>query len=203
MAIYSSMKQSILKELKERVDLEVKAGFATQRDILFGLTEIMKYDYELKGAELKEAKDKLKDYVVKSTEKYKKDQVTFPEVTDCDRLDAAFADLEQQGILTAQNASYTQSDGFEDVSERYYRLSKKEQKAYVGFVFFHGQDLERVLEGGPLLFAFGSGKGDKRLDVKAGKLIQKALEVQGFKVKWNGKSDTRLEIPKFKWQKRR
>lgn len=197
------MKKALLKELGDRAKLEVKAGFASQREILALLSEVMKYDYELKGDELREGKKKLKEMIAKLLEQHQKDQVKFPELTDCDKLELAFADLEQQGILTAQNAGYTQSDGFEDINERYYRLSKKEQKAYVGFVFFHGQDLERVLEGGPLLFAFGSGKGDKRLDVKAGKLIQKVLESQGFKVKWNGKSDTRLEISKFKWQKRR
>jgi hypothetical protein len=197
------MKKTVLKELRERAELEIKAGFASQREILAMLSEVMKYDHELKGDELKEGKKELKELIDKLLEQHQKDQKKFPEVTDCDKLDAAFADLEQQGILTAQNAGYTQSDGFEDINERYYRLSKKEQKAYVGFVFFHGQDLERVLEGGPLLFAFGSGKGDKKLDVKAGKLIQKALEAHGFKVKWNGKSDTRLEISKFTWQKRR
>ncbi len=197
------MKQSLLKDLRERTNLEVKAGFANAREILELIIDVAKYDHELRGDDLKEARKKLKEMIADSLEQHEKEQAKFPEFTDCDRLDKVFADLEQQGILTAQNAGYTQSDAFDDMNEKYDRLSKKEQKAFTGFVFFHGQDLERILEGGPLLFAFGSGKGDKRLDGKVGKLIQKVLEAQDFKVKWNGTSETRLEISKFTWQKRR
>jgi hypothetical protein len=197
------MKREILKDLQERTRLEVKAGTATKTEILADLTEIMKYDYELSSKDLVEAKAKMKEYVTKLLEQHKKEQADFPEVTDCDRLDAAFVDLEQQGVLTAQNAGYTQSDGFDVISEKYSRLTKKQQKASVGFVFFHQQDLERVLEGKKLLLAFGAGHGDSKQDVEAGKLIQKVLTAHGFKVKWNGKSDTRLEISKFIWQKRR
>jgi hypothetical protein len=197
------MKRGLLKDLQARAKLEVKAGFVCKADILSTLTEIMKYDYELSGKELTEAKATMKEYVAKLLEQHKKEQADFPEVTDCDRLDAAFADLEQQGVLTAQNAGYTQSDGFDVISEKYSRLTKKQQKASVGFVFFHEQDLERVWETKKLLLAFGSGKGDAKQDVKAGKLIQKILTAHDFKVKWNGKSDTRLELSKFNWQKRR
>ncbi len=197
------MKKIIQKELTERAALEVKAGFATAREIFELIIDVAKYDHELKGDDLKEMRKKLKDIVTKLLEKHQKEQSNFPEVTDCDRLDAAFADLEQQGILTAQNAGYTQSDGFADINEKYWRLTKKQQKTYVGFVFFHSQDLERVLESKKLLLAFGAGKGDAKSDVKAGKIIQKVLTAHGFKVKWNGKSDTRLEISKFTWQKRR
>jgi hypothetical protein len=197
------MKRGLLKELRERATLEVKAGAATKSDILSSLTDIMKYDYELSGQALAEAKATMKDVVANLFEQHQKEQATFPEVTDCDRLDAAFADLEQQGVLTAQNAGYTQSDGFDDISERYAGLSKKQQKTFVGFVFFHGQDLERVLESRKLLLAFGAGNGDSKQDIKAGKLVQKVLTAHGFKVEWNGKSDTRLELATFTWQKRR
>lgn len=197
------MQKGLLKELQERVALEVKGGFANQREILELISDVMKYDYELKGDDLKEMRKKLKDIIADLLEQHKKEQATWPEVTDCDRLDAAFAELEEQGILTAQNAGYTQSDGFDDISEKYFRLTKKQQKDSIGFVFFHGQDLERVLESKKLLLAFGAGKGDAKSDVKVGKIIQKVLMAHSFKVKWNGKSDTRLEISKFTWQKRR
>ena len=44
---------------------------------------------------------------------------TWPAVTDCDRLDQAFAALNARGIIALQNAGYTQSDGYGDISQSY------------------------------------------------------------------------------------
>jgi hypothetical protein len=40
-----------------------------------------------------------------------KQKVTWPRVTDCDRLNSVFAALSAKGIIALQNAGYTQSDG--------------------------------------------------------------------------------------------
>jgi len=36
---------------------------------------------------------------------------TWPRVTDCDRLDAVFAELDRGSVIALQNAGYTMSDG--------------------------------------------------------------------------------------------
>ncbi|WP_431732095.1 DUF6891 domain-containing protein, partial [Adonisia turfae] len=47
-------------------------------------------------------------------ETWEAEKQTWPEVTDCDRLDSAFAAINERGIIALQNAGYTQSDGYED-----------------------------------------------------------------------------------------
>ena len=44
-------------------------------------------------------------------------QKSWPQVTDCDRLDRAFAALEQQGVIALHRAGCTQSDGLEEVED--------------------------------------------------------------------------------------
>src|SRR5262249_28086762 len=84
----------------------------------------------------------------KSAEK-EAEEATWGSVTDCDRLDQVFDSLEEQGILALQNAGYTQSEGISDVSELYHDAGS-EQSGIVGYCFYHGQDLERVMASGNL-----------------------------------------------------
>ena len=46
--------------------------------------------------------------------RWEAEKQTWPTVTDCDRLDAAFAALNERGVIALQNAGYTQSDGYDD-----------------------------------------------------------------------------------------
>src|SRR5215470_2473451 len=77
---------------------------------------------------------------------------TWPRVTDCDRLDAVFAELDREGIIALQNAGFTISDGHSDVGER---LAERDRDQVKGYCFYHGQDLERAVAGGGLMLAFG------------------------------------------------
>jgi len=43
----------------------------------------------------------------------------WPLVTDCDKLDRAFDELNDAGIIAIQNAGYTQDEGMEEVTEVY------------------------------------------------------------------------------------
>jgi hypothetical protein len=65
---------------------------------------------------------------------------TWPECTDCDRLDVAFAELNSAGIIALQNAGMTMSDGLSDVAEV---LRQRGRKGVRGYCFYHGQDLDQ------------------------------------------------------------
>lgn len=126
-------------------------------------------------------------------------EVSWPDRTDCDRLDIAFAALNRSGIIVLANAGYTMSDGIDDVGEV---LRAKERSKVKGYCFYHGQDVERAIDGGGLMIAFGDLDGDKLKKVEIGNIVRGMLESQGFKVDWNGDSETRLHIPQFEWQRR-
>ncbi len=106
---------------------------------------------------------------------------TWPAVTDCDRLDQVFDSLERQGILSLQNAGYTQDNGIDDVTQLYYEAGG-EQSDIVGYCFYHGQDLERVMEDGDLGLTFGDILGGDEEGVEIGRRIKLTFESAGFTV---------------------
>ena len=132
------------------------------------------------------------------------EQKDYPETTDCDRLDAAFAALNARGVVALQNAGETQSDGFEE-SRRVGRARiDAGGERPVGYCFYHGQDLERAAAGGPLYLAFGPSRAseERTVGVEIGEMIREELERAGLTVEWDGTFNARICLPDLNWQKR-
>lgn len=140
--------------------------------------------------------------IAESIEQWHASQAVWPEVTDCDRLDQAFSKLNEMGIVALQNAGNTQSDGYEDFREIY--NNHPNQRKLVGYCFYHGQDLERVVRGGPLVIAFGpcDPKLEESEGPRIGLMITQELKQVGLEVAWDGTFNRRIEVPTLKWQRR-
>jgi hypothetical protein len=126
-------------------------------------------------------------------------EASWPEVTDCDRLDRAFAELETRGIVALQNAGTTMSDGLDEVDEA---RSARGADSITGYCFFHAQDLERALAGHGLLLAFGAFRDDDASKVEVGRTIRTVLQQHGLATEWSGDPKTRIQLPKIDWQRR-
>lgn len=131
-----------------------------------------------------------------------KEKARWPAVTDCDKLDAVFRTLNERGLIALQNAGYTQSDGYDDVSDTYQSHSDKRQIA--GYCFYHGQDLARAVEGGGLYLAFGpiDPRQEATEALAVGSLIVEELKRAGFEVDWNGSFEQRIRIRNIDWKRR-
>jgi hypothetical protein len=125
---------------------------------------------------------------------------TWPRVTDCDRLDAVFAELARGGVIALQNAGYTMSDGYSDVAER---LAERDRDQVKGYCFYHGQDLERAVAGGGLMLAFGNLDAEPAGKHAVGELVAVALRKAGFEVDWNGDPEKRIHLLRIDWKRRR
>ncbi len=143
--------------------------------------------------------DWLRAEIEKTFRKKRAVERTWPVTTDCDRLDRVFEALEERNVLALQNAGYTQSDGLSDVAQ-FYHEAGGEQSDIEGYCFYHGQDLERVMEDGELCLAFGHVSGEDEKGVEIGHRIKGAFEVAGFAVEWDGTIKTRLLVKGIKWQ---
>ncbi|WP_373271016.1 DUF6891 domain-containing protein [Pseudomonas syringae] len=97
------------------------------------------------------------------------------------------------------NAGYTMSDGYSDVAEANHEAPEGH---YHGYCFYHGQDVERVVEGGELMIAFGALDDDPAQSVGVGQTVCEALRAAGFQVTWNETDEQRIEIHAMKWQRR-
>ncbi len=132
-----------------------------------------------------------------------REQVSWPEVTDCDRLTDAFRDLNRKGVIALENAGYTQSDGYEDVRAAYEDLPRK--SGIIGYCFYHGQDLERAVAGEGLFLSFGPI--DPALEEsdgpRIGRLVVEELALNDLAAAWDGSFKSRIGIPVLDWKKRR
>ena len=133
-----------------------------------------------------------------SSEKRKQER-KWPDTTDCDRLDAAFVELNSKLIIAIHNAGYMMSDGHEDVNEIYSRMPPG---ACRGYCFYHGQDVEGALSGRGLFLAFGDMKNTEGGKSEVAQLIREILQSHGLFVEWDGDPNKRISIPRITWQRK-
>jgi hypothetical protein len=141
----------------------------------------------------------LRDTVALEFAKKKEAERTWPKVTDCDRLNAAFAALDKRGVLCLQNSGFERSDGH---TEAFEVLSERTKDRYFGYCFYHGQDVKGAMTGQGLMLAFNHVNGDVPDKLKVGLAVKEELERAGFALEWDGTSEQRINIPKFDWKRR-
>lgn len=132
-----------------------------------------------------------------------KAQADWPAITDCDKLDHAFSALEKLGIIALQNAGNTQSDGYEDVQAAC--ADRKATSSIGGYCFYHGQDLDRAVNGGGLYLAFGPIDPEKEESEGpgVGATVVAELARAGLATQWDGSFNKRILVPAIDWKRRR
>ena len=124
---------------------------------------------------------------------------TWPQETNCDRLNNAFEAMRSENIAAIQNAGYTMSDGFTEVAELLHQIGRDGVR---GYCFYHGQDLERAVCGEGLMLAFGDL--DDTLDgkIEIGKIVVDVMRANGFNVEWDRDPEKRISTGPFEWHRR-
>jgi hypothetical protein len=127
-------------------------------------------------------------------------QRNWPAVTDCDRLDQAFADLDRSGIVARQNFTCCQNCGHAEIGDE---IAAAEESGIrpIGYTFFHWQTTDRVVEDGNLYLYYGAVAGDGAASVRVGRAIVETLERHCLAVEWNGTLDKAIHV-RLKWQRR-
>lgn len=174
----------------DSIDNWVRAGFYTHDDIEQMVDDIIEEDVDA---------DEMKSLIGPKLRAKLREERSWPAVTDCDRLDQVFYALCEQGICALANAGYTMSDGYSDVSEA---VADAPDGHYTGFCFYHGQDVERAIEGEGVMLAFGDLGDDAARSVQVGQVIVDALKLAGFQADWDGTTQTRINLPVFDWKRR-
>ena len=168
----------------------VWSGFYTYEDMDEMVDDIIEEDCDVAA---------LKALILPELQRKLDAELTWPPLTACDRLDSVFYRLHEEGICALSNTGYTLSDGFSEVAEA---LDQAPDDHYHGFCFYHGQDVERAVEGDILLIAFGAIGEDPALSLNVGRQLVAALSAAGFEVVWDETVERRVEIHHFTWQRR-
>jgi hypothetical protein len=129
------------------------------------------------------------------------EQAHWPEVTDCDRLDAAFAELDSAGVVARQHFSCCGTCGTHEIADEVQQVEKAGRIAR-GYTFFHVQDTEHAVGGDALYLSYGAADGGAAAAVAIGHEVVDTLLRHGLAPKWNGKLAHRICLP-LQWQRRR
>jgi hypothetical protein len=182
-------------ELRAFIDREVRSGFTPVGEIPEAAVEYLAADADASTLRL-HADAYTADALVAHAEAQK--QWT---TTDCDRLDASFAQLEAHGILARQDFSCCQNCGHGEMWDLA-QSALAEDRPVRGYAFYHHQDTESAVEGGGLYLAYGSvTEGDEAL-TGIGHEIVGALRSNGLHVTWDGTTKKRIVVS-LDWKRRR
>jgi hypothetical protein len=148
--------------------------------------------------------ERVKTFAVEMLSKKRAAEAGWPQHTDCDRLDRAFDRLRQQAIcaLHFPESGYDMQHGLAAVDDEIHAEGVPEDR-YVGFCFYHAQDIDRALDDEGLMLAFGSTVSDEEEDfVQIGRMVCEAFQQEGLQTEWDGTANSRIGVPGLRWQRR-
>jgi hypothetical protein len=133
---------------------------------------------------------------------HRRAEATWKGPTDCDRLDAAFARLEKGGIFAREKYADCQNCGVSDISAEMEEAHKKGRRV-VGYVFFHDQDVEGIVESRALYLSYGAYADDDEASRRVGDRIVNVLRSTGLDAQWSGSVEDRIQLVDLTWHRRR
>ena len=188
--------EEALQELRGYIQRDVAAGFRPEGEIATSAVEILADDYDA---------DALTPHAVRMTREliaaHKQEQAAWPQTTDCDRLDSAFAALERAGVVSRQDFSCCGTCGAGEIQDEMDKVAKSGTRVR-GYAFYHMQDTESAVEGGGLYLNYGAVQDGEAAAVGIGKEIAASLKQQGLQVDWDETWATRIGV-RLDWKRRR
>ncbi|MQY10845.1 hypothetical protein SRB5_09580 [Streptomyces sp. RB5] len=138
------------------------------------------------------------------------EQASWAGMTDAERIRDLFIAFNDLGIVARENFSCCRECGLSEIRDKSKPTSR-------GFLFFHTQATERVVDTGRLTLYFGSLDNYSSLDnnggwevvdgsdeatTAIGHEITAAIRAAGLTVDWNGSPDAAIEVEGLDWRKR-
>jgi hypothetical protein len=185
-----------IAELRARIRSDVAAGFYDEDVILKELPDY--FADEIDPATIRREAPRL---LRQALAEQAAEEARWPAVTDVDRLEAAFAAMEADGIVVRQNFACCLTCGSNDIWEEVQAALDAGLPAR-GYAFFHSQDTDAAVEGGGLFLAYGACESGEDAALAVARDIVAALEAQGLHTEWDGDWERRIGVV-LDWKKRR
>jgi hypothetical protein len=193
------MAEELFDELKRYIAEDVATGFYNAEEIAESAVEMVSYDDETADKEsLRAEADRL---TTEAITEHLSDQESWPAITDCDRLDAAFAELEENGVVSRQNFSCCGTCGQAEIWDEIEAVERT-GKSVRGYTFYHVQDTEAAVEGYGLCFNYGANEEGEEAALKIANDIVTTLRKHGLNPAWDGSWDKRIQLA-LDWKRRR
>ncbi|MEM7703856.1 MAG: hypothetical protein AAF251_18110 [Pseudomonadota bacterium] len=130
------------------------------------------------------------------------EMATWPAITDCDRLDEAFADLKASGLLAEQNFWCCGTCALSDINATLKKAKKSGGEVPRGYTFYHEQDTEQAVWGNGVCLNYGAEQRGDAASVAIGREVVATLERHGLQPEWDGDLDKRILVP-LDWKRRK
>ncbi|HLT09333.1 MAG TPA: hypothetical protein VK028_00830 [Micromonosporaceae bacterium] len=192
----SVLHPELFDALHDFVRLQVAAGYTPADQIVDDAVE----EFAERAGDLAALRSAAKAITERALANHLAEQASWEEQTDCDRLDAAFAELDANGIVARQHFSCCGLCGNQEIKDVMDQVEKSGQTVR-GFTFFHVQDTAHAVAGESLYLSYGSADADGDA-VAIGHEVVGVLERHGLKPWWNGKRAHRIALP-LTWRRRR
>jgi hypothetical protein len=193
----SALRPEDFDDLHEFIRVQIEAGYASVPEVVDDAVEVFT-DATNDPAALRVAATALAERALAAQVSA---QDSWPETTDCDRLDAAFVELGTIGIVARQHFSCCGTCGASEIHDEL-EQAEKAGLPVRGFTFFHVQDTEHAVGGEWLYLSYGSADRDQVASVAIGHEVVSMLTRHGLAPAWNGKHAHRIALP-LTWQRRR
>jgi hypothetical protein len=117
--------------------------------------------------------------------------------TDPDRLERAFAALEDDGIVAREDFTCCRGCGMSEIG------AEADGKPGVrGFVFFHHQGTRGAAQGHGLSLYYGGFDGSEETTQAVGHQVVAALTAAGLSAQWDGDPGKAIDVKPLEWRKR-
>ena len=176
----------------------LKCGFVSESDLVEDTINLLDESYDLYSKEV--IRSEVEQCATLSIGKAKAEQMLWPEVTDCDKLDAAFEELDQLGVIAAHNFTCCLSCGraeMEDLLNDEYNSSSD----YWGGCFYHRQATLSAVDYGNLSIAFLTKDMSEDSQCMLGGLITEVCWDYDLKASWDSSIYTRVNV-ELDWKRR-
>lgn len=185
-----------LNDIRSFIAYRIREGFESVHDIVVNATN---YAYERHGRD--DIKPDIKRITAELLATHRVEQGGWKGSTDCDRLDEAFAALNRQGIVARQDFSCCNNCGFTEIWDE---VEKEEERQPVkGYVFYHLQCIERAIESGQLLMAYGCVEDDTEAFHWVADKIVAELHRVGLNARWQRTTEHPIVVDGIVWHRRR
>jgi hypothetical protein len=185
-----------LDEIRDLIRIRVAAGYSDRDSILdSALADAL--DDPPEGMDESAVEALVEAEVGRAFEEHARRQADFPEVTDYDRLHAAFTELERDGIVAREDFTCCGTCGAAEIGDEMLRHG-----AARGYTFFHEQGTEAAVENGGLYLSYGASVAGEENGVAVGREVEATLRRHGLTTRWSGRLAQRIAVD-MTWQRRR
>ncbi|MES2449533.1 MAG: hypothetical protein V4610_03105 [Pseudomonadota bacterium] len=182
--------------LRDSIRRDVATGFYDEDAIL--VQAVASFEEEFDPPLLRREAQRL---LREALAEHREAQCDWPERTDCDRLDDAFAALEAKDIISRQHFTCCGTCGANEIWDEIDAVHKAGRPTR-GYAFYHVQDTERAAEGGGLYLNYGACEEGEEAALAVAKDIVTHLEAHGLRTEWDGSWAQRIGVS-LDWKRRR